>query len=122
MGQRLASAYSRRSGVILSDGDRPSERRSPAAERQNSPWRFLTFLLLLVLVAASLAGSNPRHELHSQAIHDSSWESSPVATLLGKSVIESAVSEYHSVVVASFTTVGEQVVTIGMFGHVWALN
>lgn len=82
---------------------------------------FITAIVVLVTVGLAVA-FNPAPEKHRATIEATTAERSPVAGLLGIGVLTAFVSNYHSVGVASYTTVNDKVVTVGAFGMVILLN
>ena len=86
----------------------------------------MTRTLRIVLVAGLLLVAavvlNPSPERHRQRISDAIAERSELAALLGIGRLTSFVSNYHSLGVASYTTVGDRVVSIGLLGFVYVRN
>ncbi len=70
----------------------------------------------IVLLAFLL---NPSPERHRLKMRESIGQRSPIAGLLGLGSIAAFASNYHSLGVASYTKVGDQVATVGAFGFVW---
>ncbi|MDP2135787.1 MAG: hypothetical protein Q8J99_19460 [Sulfuritalea sp.] len=71
----------------------------------------------LVVVALAFA-LNPSPERHRDEIQKAVAERSPIAGLLGLGAITAFVSTYHPLGIASYTTVNEEVVSVGAFGMV----
>jgi len=76
----------------------------------------IAFGSLIVLAAAYLL--NPSPEKHRAAISEQVSARSELAGLLRLGRVTAFFSEYHSLGVASYTTVNERVVSIGAFGLV----
>ena len=74
-------------------------------------------LVLLVLLGL-LALTNPDKPKHDQAIQQTVKQRSPIASLFGAGRLASWAAEYHSVGIASYTTIDGQLATIGVFGIV----
>lgn len=74
----------------------------------------------IIVFAAVL--SNPSAERHRHQITESFSERSPLADLLGLGAVTAFVSNYHSIGVASYTSVHGNVVSIGLFGMVFVLD
>jgi hypothetical protein len=70
-------------------------------------------------VGLILAITNPSQERHQQAIRDVIAHDHPIASLFGVGLITSSLSEYHSFGFFSYTTVDQDVVSIGAVGYVW---
>jgi hypothetical protein len=79
--------------------------------------------LVSLLVVAGLVGlavvTNPSAERHRAKIREATAERSPVAGLFGLGALAAFVSTYHPLGVVSYTTVDDQVVSIGAFGMVF---
>lgn len=65
---------------------------------------------------------NPSPEKHREKIKLVIGERSQVERLLGIGHLTSFVSQYHSVGVASYTTVNDKVTSAGAFGMVFVLD
>ena len=76
---------------------------------------------LAVLVAAA-ALFNPSAERHRQQIQASVAERSPLAGVLGVGALAAFVSNYHSVGVASYTSIRGRTVSVGCMGMVFVLD
>ena len=61
---------------------------------------------------------NPSPERHRGKIKDVTGERSPVARVLGLGGLAAFASNYHSLGVASYTTAGERVLSVGALGLV----
>lgn len=79
----------------------------------------LVIALALLLVAAL---SNPGAQHHRERISASVSERSELNRLLGIGKLTSFVSVYHSLGIASYSTVDEEVVAIGAFGMVFVIK
>jgi hypothetical protein len=86
----------------------------------NSQSRKLKWLVALLAVAVLFA-TNPRIEVHNQAIHRGMWRDEPVRTILGGSIGAALLSRYHTVGIASWTTVDGNLTTVGLLNHAWYL-
>ncbi|MFZ2973477.1 MAG: hypothetical protein WA049_12625 [Ferribacterium limneticum] len=76
--------------------------------------------LIAVAIAIALAFVlNPPAEKHRDKIKTAIAERSQVERILGIGQLTSFVSTYHSLGVASYTTVNEKVTSIGVFGMVF---
>jgi len=76
--------------------------------------------LIAVAIAIALAFAlNPSAEKHRDKIKTAIAERSQVERILGIGQLTSFVSQYHSLGVASYTTVNEKVTSIGVFGLVF---
>lgn len=76
----------------------------------------------LVVVAAVIVLAfvlNPSPERHRARIQQAVGERSPIAGLLGIGSLTAFVSNYHTLGVASYTTAGERVLSVGVFGIVF---
>lgn len=76
--------------------------------------------LIAVAIAIALAFAlNPSAEKHRDKIKTAIAERSQIERILGIGQLTSFVSTYHSLGVASYTTVNEKVTSIGVFGMVF---
>lgn len=75
----------------------------------------ISAVVTAVVVAAAFV-LNPSPEQHRTEIRQAIAERSPLAGLLGIGAITAFTSTYHSLGVASYTTVNDHVVSIGAFG------
>jgi hypothetical protein len=62
---------------------------------------------------------NPSPEKHRAEIKRAIAERSQIAKVLGMGALTAFASTYHSLGIASYTTVGEKNVSFGMFGMVF---
>jgi hypothetical protein len=76
-----------------------------------------TVLVLAVAVLAALA-FNPGPETHRTRIREAVGERSPIAGALGLGRLAAFASNYHSLGVASYTTVNGRTASWGAFGLV----
>ncbi|MES2908315.1 MAG: hypothetical protein V4688_04065 [Pseudomonadota bacterium] len=83
-----------------------------------SKTRFLPVLVLAIAVVGAFA-LNPSAEQHREKIKSVIAERSPLEGMLGLGQLTSLVSKYHSVGVASYTTVGEKTASVGALGMVY---
>lgn len=75
-----------------------------------------------IVAAAALAlafALNPSPEQHREKIKSAIAERSQLERLLGLGQLTSFASRYHSLGIASYTTVGEKVVSVGAYGFVF---
>ncbi|GAB3664366.1 hypothetical protein [Ramlibacter alkalitolerans] len=80
-----------------------------------------TLLVVAALVAAA-ALLNPSAERHRQKIRQAMGERSPIAGMLGLGTLKAFASNYRSLGVASYTTAGDRVASVGAFGFVYVLQ
>jgi hypothetical protein len=71
---------------------------------------------MTVLAIAALL--NPGKAKHDETIRQQVKQQSPIASLLGAGRLASWVADYHSIGIASYTTIDGDIVTIGAFGMV----
>lgn len=83
----------------------------------------MRFLLRLVVVLLALVGAasllNPSPDAHRAKLKSAVAERSALASLLRLGDLTAFASRYHSLVVASYTTLDDDVLTVGAFGIVW---
>ena len=82
-------------------------------------------LVSAVVAAAVVAAAfvlNPSPERHREKIKQAIAERSPLAGLLGIGALTAFTSNYHSLGVASYTTVNDRKVSVGAFGVVFVLE
>ena len=65
---------------------------------------------------------NPSPERHRDKIKESVGRRSPVAGLLGLGSLAAFASNYHSLVVASYTRAGERTLSVGALGMVFVMQ
>jgi predicted flap endonuclease-1-like 5' DNA nuclease len=75
-------------------------------------------LIVAVAVLALAFVLNPSADKHREKIKAAVAERSQLERLLGIGQLTSFASRYHSLGVASYTTVGDEVVSVGAFGLV----
>jgi len=75
-------------------------------------------LIVAVAVLALAFLLNPSADKHREKITAAVAERSQLERLLGIGQLTSFASRYHSLGVASYTTVGDEVVSVGAFGLV----
>ena len=75
---------------------------------------------LLVLAAVLLLAAllNPSAQRHRQGIRQEIGERNPVTRLLALNALAAFASNYHSLGIASYTTAGDRVLSVGMLGVV----
>jgi uncharacterized membrane protein len=79
-----------------------------------------TVFLVIVVIAAALAFLlNPSPEKHRAEIRKAMAERSEIAKVFGIGSITAFASTYHSLGIASYTTVGDKKISFGMFGMVF---
>lgn len=76
-----------------------------------------TFIGLLLFIIAAMA-LNPSGEKHRTALREAVSERSPIAGALGLGALTSLVTEYHSIGIASYTVLDDDVMTVGSMGLV----
>lgn len=82
-----------------------------------SKTRFLPVLVLASVVVAAFA-LNPSADQHREKIASVIAERSPLEGVLGLGQLTSFASKYHSLGIASYTTVGEKTASVGALGMV----
>jgi len=79
--------------------------------------------LISLLVAAALlviaVALNPSAEKHRTKIKETIAERSQLEMILGVGELAAFASKYHSVWIGSYTTVNEEVMSVGAFGMVF---
>jgi hypothetical protein len=73
-----------------------------------------------VMAAAFLL--NPSPERHRAKIKETIAERSPVAGMLGMGALTAFVSNYHSLGVASYTSVDGRTMSVGLLGMVFVMD
>ena len=84
-----------------------------------------THLMSAALGAALVVAAvvlNPSPERHREKIRASVAQRSPLAGALGVGALAAFVSSYHSLGVASYTTVKDKTLSIGVLGMVFVLE
>lgn len=76
-----------------------------------------TLATAAVVVLAFLL--NPSPERHRASIKDAVGERSPIARVLSLGTVAAFASSYHSLGVASYTTAGDRVLSVGALGVVY---
>jgi hypothetical protein len=82
----------------------------------------LTVALVSGVLVALAFGLNPSAERHRERIKAVTAERSPIAGVLGLGALAAFTSSYHSLGVASYTTVAERTVSIGALSLVYVLE
>lgn len=80
---------------------------------------------LLIAAAATLVAAivlNPTPEQHRARIKEAIAERSPLAGFLGVGALTAFASTYHPLGLASYTTVNDHTVSIGVLGMVFVLQ
>ena len=79
-----------------------------------------TLSLLILVIAVALAFLlNPSPEKHRAEIKKAMAERSELAKIFGIGSLTAFASTYHSLGVASYTTVGDKKISFGMFGMIF---
>jgi len=65
---------------------------------------------------------NPSPERHRQRIQETLGERNPVVRALGLGGLAAFASSYHSLGVASYTTLRDKTVSVGAFGMVFVIS
>ncbi len=84
--------------------------------------RLLAFIAVAAALVAAAALTNPSPERHRERIKAAVTERSPIAGALGFGALQVFTSTYHPLGVASYTTVGDRVASVGAFGVVVVLD
>jgi hypothetical protein len=79
-------------------------------------------LVVLAVLAAVAVALNPSPERHRNRIAQAVGDRSPLARALGLGALAAFVSNYHSLGVASYTTVNGKTASWGAFGMVFVLR
>lgn len=79
----------------------------------------LTLAIVLVAVLLLAVVLNPSPERHRARIKETIGERSPIAGLFGVGSLAAFASSYHSLGVASYTTVGDRTLSFGTLGMVF---
>jgi hypothetical protein len=79
-------------------------------------------VLVVLGIAILLAVTNPSVETHRDAIAREFEQEHPLAGAVGLGALGAQLSEYHSAVLGSYTTVGDEVRSIGALGMVWVVD
>ena len=82
--------------------------------------------LLAAIVGAAITAAafifNASAEQHRTQIKEAIAARSPLASVLGIGALTAFTSSYHSLGIASYTTVDERTVSVGALGMVFVLN
>lgn len=76
-----------------------------------------TIIAVLAFIVLAMA-LNPSHERHRQAIREAVAARNPIAGVLGLGALQSLTVEYHSLGIASYTSVDDRVISVGALGFV----
>lgn len=87
--------------------------------KSSTLWKALAALAVVVALAAV---SNPSAERHRVQIKAQVAERSPLAGALGVGALAAFVSNYHSLGVASYTSIRGKTVSVGFMGMVFVLD
>lgn len=85
---------------------------APAMSKLLLPAIIFAFMLSLAVL------SNPSADVHRETIREQTADRNPLAGALGLGALAAFTSTYHSLAVASYTTLGERTVSVGAFGFV----
>jgi hypothetical protein len=85
------------------------------AVKKRAPLVTLAVVAGLLLLAFLL---NPSPERHRDRIRQAVGARSPIAAVLGLGSLAAFASSYHDLGLASYTTAGDQVLSVGAFGYV----
>jgi hypothetical protein len=80
---------------------------------------FITVTAVLLALAVLL---NPSPERHRSKIKEVIAERTPIAGALGLGALTAFTSTYHSLGVASYTTVNDRTVSVGALGMVYVMQ
>jgi len=83
--------------------------------------RSLPFFLAVGTVVLALA-LNPSADKHREKIKEAVAQRSQLEHFLGLGLLTSFASRYHSLGVASYTTVDDKLISVGAFGLVFVPN
>lgn len=81
----------------------------------------VTLGMILTITALAFA-LNPSGDKHREKIREAVAESSQIKGLLGVGHLKAFASQYHSIGVASYTTVDDELTSVGVFGIVFVLK
>ena len=81
----------------------------------------LSAVIASVVTAAAFL-LNPSADVHRARIEAVIAERSPLAGAIGIGVLKAFASEYHSLGIASYTTMADQTLSVGAFGKVFVLQ
>lgn len=82
----------------------------------------LLVLLVFLAIAILLAVTNPSAESHRKTIAAEFKAERPLAGAVGLGAIGAQLPEYHSAVLGSYTTAGNEITSIGALGMVWVVD
>ncbi|MEJ5989953.1 hypothetical protein WG902_08145 [Ramlibacter sp. PS3R-8] len=80
--------------------------------------RLITFAVLAVVLLVAFA-TNPSPDRHRVKLREAAGDRNPLARVPGVGVMTELSTGYHSLGVASYTTVGNRIVSWGVFGVVF---
>lgn len=83
--------------------------------------KFVSLIIAIGAIALAVV-LNPSPEKHRETIKQAIAERSQLERLLGIGQLTSFASRYHSLGVASYTTVNDKLVSVGAFGVVFLPN
>ena len=79
-------------------------------------------VLVVLALAILLAVTNPSADVHRKAIADDYKARRPLAGAVGLGVLTAQLPEYHTAVLGSYTTAGDELTSIGLLGMVFVLD
>ena len=79
-------------------------------------------LLVVLGIAILLVVTNPSAESHRKAIAADFAAERPLAGAVGLGTLTAQLPEYHSAVLGSYTTAGDEITSIGLLGMVWVVD
>lgn len=81
----------------------------------------LAFVAIIIVVIIAFA-LNPSPDKHREKIRSAVKERSQIESLLGVGHLKAFASKYQSIGVASYTTVDDELASIGLFGVVFIVD
>ena len=79
-------------------------------------------LLVVLGIAILLAVTNPSADSHRKSIAADFAAERPLAGAVGLGTLTAQLPEYHSAVLGSYTTAGDELTSIGLLGMVWVVD
>ncbi len=80
------------------------------------------FLILIIVLMAVAALTNPSHSSHREKIKDTFKAENPLISAVGGGEVFTRLVDYHSYIIYSKTTLDDETVSTGLFGVVWVNN
>jgi hypothetical protein len=81
----------------------------------------ILWLLVVLAVAILLAVTNPSADSHRKAMADEYKAERPLAGAVGLGALSAQLPEYHSAILGSYTTSGDELASVGLLGFVWVV-